>query len=509
MMHARLIGAMMHARLIGVRITVHRVSSFGAVATVINDSAHVNVTLRSSEATVDTAGVIGFKLVEEDGRVLILTSTIKLTMHMFENLCMGNSIMSLDHTFKIMKEQMEMVTLGTVDNGRHGKTLAFGPSSHTDTAAVSDACELFASFFRVLISGIRNRALPDVWSETVKQATYLKYGAIVDANPQVVECRPQRGLSDLAPAILNGMLETLKTEKHIDCYAHTWRAISAHLKPQLDEKTMTDLIEVLAFFNAVPPMFCDLLFYCDPALGGEGDDLLFYCDKASRARCAKNGALYELFEREWRKRIGDEAVDYLMKYHMLNMWSHAWNEPGMPTTTNAHERLHSTIKSEQFYNTVEGVATVVAQSVVVGCRLSNWSDPFVTVPQAEAQTWKDAQKLVKNGYFNLKFKMTIGGKDSFVFPSCRLLEPKSKGGHMPDDADTTAKKIAALNTWGKEYMQLIKKKNKYEKLHDGSWDLDVLLDMMFSFWVLHPIEATDPRSRMLLEAGIACVTCGH
>ena len=113
------------------------------------------------------------------------------------------------------------------------------------------------------------------------------------------------------------MLETLKTEKHIDCYAHTRRAISAHLKPQLDEKTMTDLIEVLAFFNAVPPMFCDLLFYCDPALGGEGDDLLFYCDKASRARCAKNGALYELFEREWRKRIGDEAVDYLMKYHML------------------------------------------------------------------------------------------------------------------------------------------------------------------------------------------------
>ena len=28
-------------------------------------------------------------------------------------------------------------------------------------------------------------------------------------------------------------------------------------------KTMTDLMEVLAFFNAVPPMFCDLLFYCD------------------------------------------------------------------------------------------------------------------------------------------------------------------------------------------------------------------------------------------------------
>jgi hypothetical protein len=473
---------------------------------VIKDSAQINITLHSAEATTDTAGVIGFKLVEEEGRVLILTSSIKLTMHMFENMCLGNSIMSLDHTFKIMKEQMEMVTLGTVDNGRHGKTLAFGPSSHTDTMAVTDACEIFASFFRILISGIRNRALPDVWSESVKQATYNAYGAMADANPQVVECRPQRGLSDLAPAILQGMLAALKTEKHIDCYAHTWRAISAHLKAELDEKTMADLMEHLAFFNAVPPMFCDLLFYCEQTDHNVGDTVLFYCDKAARAQCTKYGALYHLFEREWRKRVGDEIVDYLIKHHMLNMWSHAWGEPGMPTTTNAHERLHSIIKSEQFYNTVEGVATVVAQSVIVGCRLSNWSSPFVTVPPAEAQTWKDAQKLVSKGYFNLCFKMTIMGKESFVFPSCTLLEPQSKGGHMPDDANTTAQKIAALkNTWAKEYIQLVKKGNKFTKLHDGSWNLDILLDMMFSFWVLTPISDTNPRNRMLIEAGIACV----
>jgi hypothetical protein len=33
---------------------------------------------------------------------VILTSSVKLTTRMFENMSMGSSIMSLDHTFKIM-----------------------------------------------------------------------------------------------------------------------------------------------------------------------------------------------------------------------------------------------------------------------------------------------------------------------------------------------------------------------------------------------------------------------
>ena len=38
----------------------------------------------------------------QEGRVLILTSSVKLTTRMFENMSMGSAIMSLDHTFKIM-----------------------------------------------------------------------------------------------------------------------------------------------------------------------------------------------------------------------------------------------------------------------------------------------------------------------------------------------------------------------------------------------------------------------
>ena len=43
----------------------------------------------------------------QEGRVLILTSSVKLTTHMFENMCMGSSIMSLDHNERSMKFEEE------------------------------------------------------------------------------------------------------------------------------------------------------------------------------------------------------------------------------------------------------------------------------------------------------------------------------------------------------------------------------------------------------------------
>ena len=242
-----------------------------------------------------------------------------------------------------------------------------------------------------------------------------------------------------------------------------------------------------------------------------------------------------MFDAEWRKKIDSEFVDYLFEYHMLNLWSNAWSEPGEPTTTNAHERMHEFIKSAEHYDTVEGIGTVVHQSLTVGTRLSQWADPFQQVPAVTAHYWKEAQKLVGKGYFNLGFKLTIKGVEHFVFPSTELLKPKESGGFLPDDAKTTAQITAFLTTWAKEYagvatdyvmnafhpvlthlstsliryIQLVKKGNKYEKVTDEKvakdlqqWDLTTLLDMMFSFWMLTPITDTDPRSERLREAGI-------
>ena len=52
----------------------------------------------------------------------------------------------------------------------------------------------------------------------------------------------------------------------------------------------------------------------------------------------------------------------------------------------------------------------------------------------------------------------------------------------------------------------MKNMDGYKKLTDGSWDFDVFMDMIFSFWVLKPIPKSFPKHEELLECGI-CYTC--
>ena len=141
----------------------------------IENVTNVNLTLASPLATIDTAGVIGWRLDEAQGRVLILTSSIKLVMFLFYSIVMGpggqyKGLLSFDFTFKIMKEQLNTATLSTVDNAQHGKLLAFGPSSHEDTEAVCDATHIFTEFLYSVVMGIRARQLPEQWSIALKES---------------------------------------------------------------------------------------------------------------------------------------------------------------------------------------------------------------------------------------------------------------------------------------------------------------------------------------------------
>ena len=43
----------------------------------------------------------------------------------------------------------------------------------------------------------------------------------------------------------------------------------------------------------------------------------------------------------------------------------------------------------------------------------------------------------------------------------------------------------------------------YKKLKDGTWDCDLLNDMMFSFWLIKEIDAGHPQKEALKEVGIA------
>ena len=97
----------------------------------IENVTNVNLTLASPLATIDTAGVIGWRLDEAQGRVLILTSSIKLVMFLFYSIVMGpggqyKGLLSFDFTFKIMKEQLNTATLSTVDSGHSMRMLLYG-----------------------------------------------------------------------------------------------------------------------------------------------------------------------------------------------------------------------------------------------------------------------------------------------------------------------------------------------------------------------------------------------
>jgi hypothetical protein len=53
---------------------------------------------------------------------------------------------------------------------------------------------------------------------------------------------------------------------------------------------------------------------------------------------------------------------------------------------------------------------------------------------------------------------------------------------------------------------MVNNPKSYYKLIDGSWDIDILNDYMFSYFILTPIPSDHPRHGELLEAGIA-YTC--
>ena len=53
---------------------------------------------------------------------------------------------------------------------------------------------------------------------------------------------------------------------------------------------------------------------------------------------------------------------------------------------------------------------------------------------------------------------------------------------------------------------MMKNPTSYKKLTDGSWNFELICDMLYSFWELEEIEATHPRKKELTEAGI-CFYC--
>ena len=102
---------------------------------------------------------------------------------------------------------------------------------------------------------------------------------------------------------------------------------------------------------------------------------------------------------------------------------------------------------------------------------------------------------MRKGLHNLAFKLG----NSFVLPSVKVLSL------IPEDCTQVADQRKFLKTWATEYIAMRRNPKTYKKLIDGDWDIDILNDMMFSFWVI--TEITEHKQKECLKEKGIVYTC--
>ena len=455
------------------------VSTYATLVTLVEGKASLDALLSDpATASIDAFGVIGYKVDPDRGRALAIALSIKSAMVTWQQGKMGYSkgMIASDVTFKIFKERgLDMMTFMSQDMAQIGKLFAMGPTTHQDTEAFTEAGDILAPFVNKLVNAIATGALPGEWTEEVKTAIYAAYTVAVQSVPAAErDLAPAALMSDEANAINDGLassklgvgVEVKKTD-----WPHVTRAVLKWVRSRdsgminSSDARITELLTDLAFIHEI----------FEPRL---------------RVHALR------MFTEKWDGKYAEHALyNYLNGQHLGRFFSRCDGPAGEATDDCALECFHRILKSEGGFDTVEGMGTVVTRMNQVGRRISRDITPCVEAPPVLAKTWKKAQELLGKGWANLAFRMNA----SFVVPSEKLI------GELPASCDTIEKQRAHIKIWVKEYIALRKNPDSYYKLTDGSWDLDILNDYMFSFWSLSEI-IDHPKIEALRENGI-CFTC--
>ena len=458
------------------------------MATLCESALNINSLLASAEADTATFGVVHYMIDAARGRITIYMSSIKMAMMAFEQQVSGYSdgLLMVDWTYKIFFERLSLLVLSTVSIRQTGKITGFGPAPE-DGEAVETMVRFQKEWVDTLLKGIRGRSLPTVWSERVRTQTYTAYAAAV-ADTAAVEYAPGGGGSDLAP-------QACGRRPHRFCKVHDYRSIMGKAKTKMkfptikrgkDEVNSMDyLYESMTFIYQVPPVFVDLITYVDP----------------QGVRC--DGAMLKLFKEAWAAEV--DLLQYLEAYHLYLTTSRAFGPEGEPNDTNTLERANEGLKASYGFSTMEGAGVALEQAKLVGYRIGRDMTPLDEAPLATADMYKKAQSMNAKGWPMLGFTTKAEQfKQSVIFPSTELI--KKYKPDIPDRPVTVAEQINHIRVWAKEFIGMLKNPKAYVKLHDGSWDFDVLCDMLNSFWVLTPITDGHPKYKALKEAGI-CYKC--
>lgn len=445
-------------------MSIMGVSTYGTLMTLISSKASLDKQLESVDATLDTFGVIGCFIDPDRDRVLVLSSSIKLmvTAWLLCHTGFSEGQLSSDVTFKIFKEKgLEMMTFMMQDPNQVGKLTAFGPTTHQDTEQFRLAGDIIWTAITKVVRNIGANTLPSEWSMAVKELIITTYSVKVLAQP--VDKRqflPGAVCADEANAINDGLCESKMgvnvKEKKTD-WPHIIRAIIKWIKGK-DSSNGDRLID--SSDARVTELITDITFLHECFVV----DLLVH--------------QLVMFKTKWDVKYGEHVLcQYLESQHFKRHFSRCHGPAGESSDTTALECFHRIFKGEGGFDTVEGMSTVVVRTGLVGYRLSRDTTLIAEVPTVRAPTWKKAQKLLEKGWANLGFKLNA----SYVFPSEKLIAM------IPDTLTTVKEQRVYIKTWSVEYIAMRRNPKTYNKLTDGSWDLDILNDMMFSFWALSEI----------------------
>ena len=180
-------------------------SSFGTVVRAC-ELLNRDLVLGQPDANLNSTFVIGYELDTERERCLVLLSSLKglFTAYLATNSGFSEGLLSFDFTYKIFKEKLNFLTMGTTDIQQRHHFCAFGPSSHQD----EETCRTSSNFLKdaayQLINAIHSGVFPDEWLESLKTELTEQYYPHI--NPDKLSLKFGTILSDMADAIPNGVL---------------------------------------------------------------------------------------------------------------------------------------------------------------------------------------------------------------------------------------------------------------------------------------------------------------
>lgn len=392
----------------------------------------MDIVLGTTDATIDSVFVCDAELLPDTERALVAQSSIRMLMKVPEVVASGFSdgILLVDHTFKIFKERLSLLTVAVHDAMQQGHMVAFGPTSHEDTASVCSGLCIVKVTINKILTCIYTNTMPEGWSALLTASILLKYTPIAQsvatAGAKVVLLCLPTVLADHAQALPNGAIASKLVVKQPGrivkktCYAHVVRDIRTN-RGKLKNKDLLDgILCDVAYIHECP--YLELLHELADADDEDGP-------MADANGVVGLGPMIGLFIQKYTLMGEDEFVDYMVKHQLYHLWSRGHGMPGEATDTNTLERQHRDLKTPDKYDSVEGFATVLKNQGTAGTRVSRDSKEVAQIVEPSNKHWAKAQGMLTRGHLNL----SLAKDDLVIIPSEVLIKD-----HVPKDVTTMA-----------------------------------------------------------------------